>query len=116
MKLNRRSGIITAGDLKDRATLLSPTYTVDGQGGNTITYAQYGVVWCMAKPATNSRTLQEAQLVFNEAMKFTIRYSEVAITADWRIEFNGRTFIIHTLDDIENRYQYLEILAYSKNL
>ena len=116
MKLNRRSGQITTGDLKDRLTLKSPTYTPDGQGGNTITYSDYGVVWCMAKPATNTRSLQESQLIFDEAMKFTIRVSEVAITADWQLIFNGRTFTIHTIDDIEGRYQYYVIVAISKHL
>jgi SPP1 family predicted phage head-tail adaptor len=116
MKLNRRSGQITAGDLKDRLTLKSPTYTPDGQGGNTVTYSDYGVVWCMAKPATNTRALEQAQLIFNDAMRFTIRVSQVPITADWQIVFNDNTFIIHTIDDIEGRHQYLSILAYSKEL
>lgn len=116
MKLNRRPGTISAGDLKDRLTLLQPTYTADGQGGTTITHATYGIVWCKAKPANNLRSLQESQLVFNEAMMFTIRASQVNITADWQLEFNGRTYTIHTIDDVDNRYQYLLIVALSKDL
>jgi head-tail adaptor len=47
---------------------------------------------------------------------FTIRTSQVNITADWQLEFNGRTYTIHTIDDIDNRYQYLLIVALSKDL
>lgn len=115
MKLTKKNSI-NAGDLKDRLTLLIPSATNDGRGGKTVTYSDYATVWCKASPANNSRTLQEAQLVFNDSFRFTIRYSEVPVTANWKIRFNGKDYTIHTVDDIENRYQYLSILAYSKAL
>jgi len=115
MKLNRRSGSISAGDLKDRCSLLQPTYTSNGRGGQDTTFATYATVWCKATPSSNSRELVEAQITYYDAFHFTIRKSEVPIKSDWHIDFNGRTYTIHTVDDIENRYQYLKILAYSKN-
>lgn len=114
MKLNRRPGSISAGDLKDRLILQQPTQTNNNRGGYTTTYADYATVWCKAMPANNSRALVEGQITYYDAFYFTIRRSEVPIQADWKATFNGREYTIHTVDDIENRYQYLLILAYSK--
>lgn len=116
MRISRRPGVISAGDLKDRCDLMQPTYTADGRGGETVSYALYASVWVQATPASNSRTLSEAQVTFYEAFKFTIRVSTVPIKADWQIVFNGRTYTIHTIDDIDNQYQYNLILAYSPKL
>ena len=116
MKLNRRAGTISAGDLKDRLTLLQPTYTPDGQGGNTVSYSPYGVVWCRAGSPNNTRQLQEAQLTFYDAAEFIIRFSQVPLTPDWQIEFQGKTYTIFSVYDIEHRYQYYRIIAYSKEL
>jgi SPP1 family predicted phage head-tail adaptor len=115
MKITKKN-TITAGDLKDRLTLLIPTVVSNGRGGSTITYSDYATVWCKAQPYRNSRTLQEAQLIFNDSFNFIIRYSEVPITAAWMIRFNGADYTIHTIDDVENRYQYYSILAYTKKL
>jgi len=116
MKLNTKNNAIVAGSLKDRLTLLIPTVVSDLRGGSTITYADYATVWCKASPANNSRSLEEAQVIFSDSFRFTIRYSEVPILANWKIRFNSREYTIHTIDDIENRYQYYSILAYSKKL
>jgi SPP1 family predicted phage head-tail adaptor len=116
MILNRKTTSITAGDLKDRLTLLMPSATSNGRGGSTTTYSDYSEVWCKAIPANSSRELAESQLTFYDAFVFTIRYSSVPITADWHITFKDRTYTIHTLDNIESRNQYWRILAYSKNL
>ena len=115
MKFTKKNSI-NAGDLKDRLTLLMPTVANDGRGGSSVTYSDYATVWCKASPANNSRSLQEAQVIFNDSFRFTIRYSEVPILANWKIRFNGREYTIHTIDDIENRYQYYSILAYTKHL
>jgi len=116
MKLRKRTTQITSGYLKDRCTLLQPTSTANGRGGFTVTYASYGDVWCMAEPASNARELVDGRLTFYDAFHFTIRVSEVPILANWHITFGGRTYTIHTIDNIENRFQYYKILAYSAKL
>lgn len=115
MYLNRKSNSINAGDLKDLCTLYEPFSIPDGRGGSRTSFLTYGQVWCKAIPKRSSRALQEAQVVFNEALEFTIRYG-IPIKANWELEFNGRRYIIHSVDDIENRYQYYSVLAYTKAL
>ena len=116
MKLSKRYDQIVAGDLKDRCKLLQPTSTSNGRGGSAVSYSEYAEVWVKAMPANNSRTLSEAQVTFFDAFKFTIRTSEIPVNANWQITFNNRTYTIHSVHDINNAYQYLEILAYSKKL
>lgn len=105
---------ITAGSLKDRCTLIPVTYASDGRGGQTPTDGTGIEVWCHANPTRDSRQLLEAQLTFLDALDITIRYQNIAIDPNWKIEFNGKTYTIHTIKNVYTRYQYWEILCYSK--
>lgn len=117
MKLKRRSDTLGSGDMRARITMLQPTYTADGRGGQTVTFAAYSTVWAKAEPKTESRRLQEAQVTYNDAYDFTIRFSEMPLTADWMIRYKGRDYTIHPgIHDIEDRHQYWSILAYTKKL
>ncbi len=115
MKLVRKNSI-EAGDLKYLCKLLQPISIPDGRGGSGVAFTEYAEVWCKAMPSNNNRVLEQAQITFNESVKFTIRVSEVPIKPNWKIEFNGKTYQIHTIYDIDTRYQYLSILAYTNNL
>lgn len=115
MKLYRRLGEINAGFLKDRAQLMAPSYVTDNYGQTTITYTLQQEVWAGVKNASNSRQLQEAQVIFEDASYLYIRYG-VQITADYQIIFEGKTYTIYSIQDIENRFQYYQILMYSKKL
>lgn len=116
MRLARRISTISAGDLKDRCELMQPIYGNDGRGGHPVTFVSAGSVWCKASPASNNRQLSDAQIIFWDAFRFTIRVSTLNVSGDWQIVFNGRTYTLHYIQDIDNRYQYLSILAYSPKL
>lgn len=117
MRLARRISTISAGDLKDRCELMQPIYGNDGRGGHPVTFVSVGSVWCKATSRNNSRTLSEAQVTYFDAFTFIIRVSTLAVSGDWHINFNGKNYTIHgTPTDIDNRYQYLSILAYSPKL
>ena len=115
VKLNRRSGYISAGDLKDRCTLQQPTYTNNNRGGQTVTYADYGSVWCKAVPLSDTRVLEQAQETYNESKVFTVRYNS-AFQPDWKLTYEGNEYFIHAVENIEGRYQYLKIIAFTKAL
>lgn len=115
MRMGRKN-TIDAGDLREQVTLLQPIRVDDGRGGFTTTYTAYGNVWARVRPVRSSRTLADAQVQFGEAFEFVIRVSEVPITADWHINYFGRTFTIHGIDDIENRREYYNVLAYTQQI
>ena len=116
MKRNHRQNFINAGNLKDRLTLQQPTYTSDGRGGRTTTWGNDISVWCEAMPNRGSRELEQAAVKFEQPIKFIIRVQDIPLAQDWRIIFNGKTYLIHSVTDIEQRYEYWEIQAYSDTL
>ena len=116
MRIGHRIYDLGAGDLKDRCILLQPTSTSDGRGGSTIAYSTYDTVWCKASRLGNTRDSVTGQEIFTDGIEFTIRYSQVPIKSNWNITFNSRTYTISSITDINNRYQYLRIVAYAKKL
>lgn len=116
MKRNSRQSYINAGNLKDRLTLQQPTYTSDGRGGRITTWDNDISVWCEAMPNRGARTLEQASVKFEQSIKFIIRVQDIPVAQDWRILFNGKTYLIHSITDIEQRYEYWEIQAYSDTL
>jgi SPP1 family predicted phage head-tail adaptor len=113
---NHRQNSITASNLKDRLTLQQPTYSPDGQGGFPTSWSDYGEVWCQANPNSGSRELEQAAVKFGQPIRFIIRVQNIPLAQDWRIVYNGKTYLIHSVHDIEQRYQYWQITAYTDAL
>ena len=113
---NHRQNVIVAGNLKDRVTLQQPIYTSDGQGGTITTWGNDIEVWCEANPGSGARELEQAAVKFDQPIRFIIRVQDIPLAQDWRAVFNGKTYLIHSVHDIEQRYQYWQITAYSYEL
>lgn len=116
MKRNHRQNFINAGNLKDRLTLQQPIYSSNGRGGTETTWGNDISVWCEAMPNKGGRALEQAAVKFDQPIKFIIRVQDIPLAQDWRIIFNGKTYLIHSVTDIEQRYEYWEIQAYSDTL
>ena len=114
--IRKRTNTIDAGLLKDRATLLQPIYASDNRGGTTVTFVPFGTLWCSAIPSRDSRQLEEAAIKYNQSINFTIRVQNISLTNDWKIQFNSKVYDIHSISDIDNRYQYWEIFSYTNDL
>lgn len=83
--------------------------------GTTRTAGTCYTDWCKVEQISNSRRLQEAQIVFEKAYKITKRhYDERPIVASvTEIEYNDQTLSIHDVKFIkEGRTTYEEILCY----
>jgi len=113
---NHRQNHINAGNLKDVLTLQQPIYTSDGQGGTTTTWGNDVTVWCEANPNSGARELEQAAVKFDQPIRFIIRVQNIPLAQDWRIIYNGKTYLIHSVHDIELRYQYWQITAYTDAL
>lgn len=116
MKLYKKNITISADDLKDVCTLYEPSRAAGERGRTITTYTSRGAVNCQFTPNRGSRALQEAQLTYNEVATIRIRYNYdyPGINADWQVEFNGKRYTVHSVEDMYNRHQYLELLAYTK--
>jgi SPP1 family predicted phage head-tail adaptor len=113
---NHRQNHINAGNLKDVLTLQQPIYTSDGQGGAITTWGNDVTVWCEANPNSGARELEQAAVKFDQPIRFIIRVQNIPLAQDWRILYNGKTYLIHSVHDIEQRYQYWQITAYTDAL
>jgi len=103
--------ILNAGDLNTRITLLNSTVVKATSGAQTVSYSDF-----TTKPQVRAKIVfaHGAESVSNDATKsaqratITIRYRSDLTSSD-AIRLNGSIWkIIGTVDNIQNRNQYLE--------
>lgn len=111
MKLNQNKDYVGASTLKERVGLYVPTLTPDGEGGSTTTYALQSTVWGDFRPNQGSRSLEDAALVFNQSARLFIRYG-TTIENYYQVDVMGERWIIHSITDVGNTHQYLEVIIY----
>lgn len=113
MRIKRSINSVSVGELDRVVTLLEPTIVSNGRGGyNPPTYTETDV-YAMVKPFRDTRGLQESGLTFNEAVRVIIRFG-TSVTPNWKISIDGDDYTIHTVEDIDKKKQFTEIICYTK--
>lgn len=109
---------ITAGMLRSLITLERATSTPDGEGGFTDTWAQDppGGVWAHVKPMSGSERWFADRITPGNRYRFVVRFRGDANGAPYysakdRIVYNGRTYGIEAVVDIDDAGRFLEIMA-----
>jgi SPP1 family predicted phage head-tail adaptor len=93
-------------------TLLVPTATSDGAGGETHTFTSYGADWAEIKAERVSQEGDTRQVVTGQAYRFKIRYrASLAITDRWRIRYEGTDYRILTIEREGLKREYYIIKA-----
>lgn len=93
-------------------TLLYPTATSDGAGGETHTFTSYGADWAEIKADRYEQGTDNKQVVTGAAMRFKIRYRpSLAITDKWRIRYEGTDYRITTIEREGLKREYYTIKA-----
>lgn len=100
---------VNSSTMTRRVTLLYPSRVSDNQGGFTQTYIIQEIVWGDFRPARSTRTLLENELTFYQDAKVYIRYG-VEITEEYQILIEGKTYTIHSINDVDNQHRFLEII------
>ena len=101
---------LTTGKLRSIIVIEREARVSDNAGGQTITWAQHAAMRAWVKPMSGGERVQAMRLEATVTHRIYTRYKSGLLTSD-RISFNGRTFQIRALIDIEERGQWLEILA-----
>lgn len=113
MRIQRSINSVSVGEMDRVVTLMQPTVVPNGRGGASApTYTEWDV-YGMVKPFRDTRGLQEMGLTYNEAIRVIIRFG-TAVTPDWKLSVDGKTYTIHTVEDIDKKKQFTEIIAYTK--
>lgn len=109
MRLGDKKGYdVNSSTMTRRVDLYAPTTVTDGEGGYTTTFTLQETVWGDFRPARSTRTLLESELTFYQDAKVYIRYG-TTITEDYQIFVEGKTYTIHSINDVDNQHRFLEI-------
>ena len=104
---------MTAGELRERVTLLTPTTVSDGQGGQTTTWTDGDPVWAAVVPVSGREALAAGAVQSSLSTRITIRH-HIGITAQMRIrrERDGQLYeLLGPPRDIDARRRWLELDA-----
>lgn len=103
--------MINAGKYNKKIKIYSIVEVEDDAGFKTRTQS------IVLKPYANVKTTRGYTLIVNDSdfekayTNFTIRYPKVQITRDMLIEFNGKTYTIEYLNNVDEKNVELEIQA-----
>lgn len=103
------------GKFRDLATLIPPTDSTDGRGGVTRSYDVYNGVdeYVYVELLRDSRTLQESNLVYNEAYNMYVRYN-ADYTASYRVLLKGKNFTVHIAENVDFTNRFMKLIIYTK--
>jgi len=112
--LRRRTKNI--GKFLHKVTAQDFTTTSDGAGGLTQTYSDTHTFYADIEPQTGREAIEAEQLIGKQPYKFTTRYSsEVAsIDNESRIKFGTRYFNIHSVINLNEENEFLEVMAWEE--
>jgi SPP1 family predicted phage head-tail adaptor len=103
--------MINAGEYNKRISIYAVTEQEDNAGFKTKTKSIILNAWAKVK-TTKGFTLIQSNTDFEQAhTNFTIRYPKKEITRDMLIEYNGKTYTIEYLNNIDENNVELEIQA-----
>ena len=103
--------MINAGKYDKKIKIYSIVEVEDDAGFKTRTQS------IVLEPYANVKTTRGYTLIVNDSdfekayTNFTIRYPKVQITRDMLIEFNGKTYTIEYLNNVDEKNVELEIQA-----
>jgi SPP1 family predicted phage head-tail adaptor len=93
-------------------TLLVPTVTSDGAGGETHAFPSYGADWAEIKTERQTQEESTKQVVNGAAMRFKIRYrASLIITDKWRIRYEGTDYRIISIEREGLKKEYYLVKA-----
>lgn len=88
----------------------------DGAGGLTQTYSDTHTFFAEIEPLEGREAIEAEQLIGKQGYKFTTRYSsEVAnIDNESRLKFGTRFFNIHSVVNLDEQNEFLQIVAWEE--
>lgn len=91
--------------------VMEPTTITDGEGGFSVSYNIGSTIWGRFIPLGQDRQLISAEVTFTDSARVYVR---IPLTIDntYKLRINGLDYTIHSIKNLENRYQYYEITIY----
>ena len=116
MKILRRGiRVIDIGEMRNIITLKPPTITVGERGNETLTFPEADWVqsYALVHPGGNERSLQEANLTYDNIITVYIRYN-ADLKSNWKLNYDGFDYTIHKSSNVDAKNRFIELLCYAK--
>lgn len=98
------------GKLRHRITLQSKVTVKDPEGIVTETWTDVATVWAAVEPIRGREYFQAAAVNAENTVRFRIRYRS-GITPVMRVVYNGRTFNVQSVIDVDERYREIQLMC-----
>lgn len=104
------------GELNKRVIFQMPSVTVNESGGRETTYTDVFTVWAKVRKARGDRTNEAGITGIDGTNDFIVRRSTDTLMAgnDWLINYNGKIFTIHNIEDINEHGIFIKFTAKSR--
>ena len=96
---------IAIGGLRSRLTLETPVDITDDNGGVTRSYAALAVLWGKILPAKSSDRFAAERMEQSISHAVRLRW-RADITGAMRLRLGARIFLIHGVEDVNERHRY----------
>ena len=103
---------LSAGNLRQRVTIQSPTSASDGAGGSVTTWTNGATVWAEVLPVNGGEAFKAGLASATQFYKVTIRF-RTDVTPRNRLMWNGIPLNIRTCADLDGRREALLMSAES---
>ncbi len=106
------AGFVMSGERDRLITLQKKTYTLDGFGGEVITWTTIGERWASSKPVKDGERFGNQEAIATITHRFQIPWDRVAALTDptYRVLFDGRFYDVVAVKEIGRR-EGIEISA-----
>ena len=91
--------------------VMEPTTITDSEGGFSVSYNIGSTIWGHFIPLGQDRQLLSAEVTFTDSARVYVRIP-LTIDQTHKLRINGLDYTIHSITNLENKYQYYEIIIY----
>lgn len=99
---------LSAGHLRHRVTIQTPTLSDDGRGGKTSSWGTHATLWARVTPVSAREAFAAGQMQGAITHRVVSRYA-TGLSTKMRIVWGSRTFLITGWRNIEEDRRILQI-------
>lgn len=99
-----------AGRLRHRIEIQQPVTVQDVYGEPLTTWERHALCWASAEPLRGQELFNARQTLAEVNVRFRLRYL-AGVEPDMRVLFDGRTFDLVEIIDVDERHKELQLLA-----
>lgn len=104
------------GELNRRIKFKIPVTTKSDSGGVKTTYEDKISVWAKWERISGFRDQNGNFVLLDTTFRVTVRYNIItsAIRKECLIEYQGEDYVIHQIDDIKQRHEFIQFIVHKR--